>query len=108
VQGPPCAATTKAALDAAGVELRETNVIDQVQFARAFGHVSCTDVRDHGGRGFGSVNVCQFSSPRALSVRTPRGEFFYLLPAARPVVVSVDHDLPACVFGTSEWDRMGT
>lgn len=108
VKGPPCAATSKAALDAAGVELRETNVIDQVRFDRAFGHVSCTDVHDKGGRGFGVVSVCQFSSPQALGVITPKGRFYYLLPAARPVVVSVERDVPVCAFGTTEWDRMGS
>jgi hypothetical protein len=108
IAGAPCAATSKAAFDAAGVTLNVTNVIDQAQFARAYGHVSCSDVRDRGGRGFGVVNVCQFSSPLGLRVRTPKGEFYYLLPAAKPVVISIVGGVPACVFGSTEWDRMGT
>lgn len=108
IQGPPCAPSSKAALDAAGVTLKDSNVIDQVEFTRAYGHVSCTDVHDNGGRGFGSVNVCQFSSPRGLKVRTPKGEFYYLLPGAKPVVVGVEKGAPSCVIGSTEWDRMGT
>lgn len=108
IPGAPCAVSSKTAIDAAGESLKDSNVLDEVSFARAYGHVSCTDVRDHGGRGFGVINVCQFSSPRALSVRTPKGEFYYLAPAAKPVVVSVDNGVPACVIGSTEWDRMGT
>lgn len=108
IAGPPCPPVSRQAVEAAGADLRQTNVIDQVEFARAYGHVACADVHDRGGRGFGTVNVCQFSSPRAVSVRTPKGVFYFLTPAAKPAVVSVDNGLPACVLGSTEWDRMGS
>jgi hypothetical protein len=77
-------------------------------FTRAYGHVACEEIHDHGGRGFGTLSVCQFSGPGPLAVRTAQGDAYYFIPNAKPAAVTVGQGRPACVVGTTEWDRMGT
>ena len=108
VQGPPCPQIAKAAFDAQAIENPQSMVFDDAGFTRAYGHVSCSDIHDRGGRGFGMVGVCQFSGPGALAVRTPQGDAYYLVTGGKPVAVTIGHGRPTCVVGTTEWDKMGT
>jgi hypothetical protein len=107
VQGPPCPAITKAEFDTHGIENPQSMTFGDASFTRAYGHVACEEIHDKGGRGFGMLSVCQFSGPGPLAVRSAEGDAYYFIPGAKPAAVTVGHGKPACVIGTTEWDRMG-
>lgn len=108
VQGPPCAPVSEADFKARGGPTPQAMDFEGVGFAREYGHVSCAGIQDHGGTGSGRLLVCQFSAPRALVVRTAKGPFYFIIDGGKPVSITIDHDQPSCVIGTTEWDRMGT
>jgi hypothetical protein len=54
------------------------------------------------------LSVCQFSGPGPLAVHSTQGDAYYFIAGAKPAAVTVGHGRPACVIGTTEWDRMGT
>ncbi len=98
IGGPPCPAVSRQAFEAQPdkVQFRFTN--DEISFGRAHGHVSCNDIVNDGGRGFGRFTECQFNTPGALQVTTPAGDF-YFLPQYGPATVSVKQGRPTCVRG---------
>jgi hypothetical protein len=100
IDGPPCAALTEAAFGAARLTAPRTFVYDQLHFGRAAGHVSCSQVGENGGTAFGAVTVCQFTSPAALTVRTPKGAWFFSPGVGHPATVFVDKDVPRCVLAS--------
>jgi hypothetical protein len=71
VKGPPCRELTAQQYQAAaaGGPRLQIDDFDDVDFGRAYGHVSCADIHDDGGRGFGMHAVCEFSSPTRVVVR---------------------------------------
>lgn len=108
VKGPPCAPVSRQAFEARGVATRERLDYADIKFDRAYGHVSCAQIYDQGGRGFLKDTVCEFSSPTALIVRTGKGDVFYAPKVGQPVTITVSHGRPACVIGAPEWPTVGS
>lgn len=105
VKGPPCRQVTAQQFEAASVGGPELQVdtFDDISFGRAYGHVSCADIHDDGGHGFGQHAVCQFSSPTRVVVRSARGQTYFEATPGQPVTVSVLKDRTDCVIGGNEW-----
>ena len=102
ITGPPCPTTTRQAYLSSDIPASHVFIYDDVRFARADGMVSCDEIADHGGYGFGKLPVCQFNSPTVLEVITSRGEYFYAT-RAKPATVTVSDGTPSCVLAA----RMG-
>ena len=97
VSGPPCPATTQAALAGIGRPLAQVSDFGEGRFARVSGAVLCSDLTD----GFGVVQgtACQFNRPRALAVWSQGGAAFYDLPGGQPATVTVSRaHPPRCVM----------
>jgi len=103
IVGPPCPGLSRRAylanLHAADLRVARAFNFDGVRFARAYGDVSCEEIHDDGGQGPGVHPVCQFTSPAALEVTTPRGEF-YFFPQAEPATITVFQSRPECVLAS--------
>jgi hypothetical protein len=82
-------------------DMRATRAFDfmGVTFARAFGHVSCSEIHEEGGRSDATFPVCQFTSPGALEVTSGQG-VFYFFPQAGPATISVHGGRPQCVLAS--------
>lgn len=100
VDGPPCASLTTEGFRAARLVAPLVFAYDQLRFGRAAGHVSCSQVGEKGGTAFGAVTVCQFTSPAALTVKTPKGSWFFLPGIGHPATIFVDKDVPRCVLAS--------
>lgn len=98
VSGPPCPATTRAALDRIGRPLAQVVDFGEGRFARVSGAVFCSDI----AKGPLAVVVgteCQFNGPRALAVWSRGGSAFYDIPNALPATVTAsDTAPPRCVL----------
>lgn len=106
VKGPPCRELTAQqfqAADAGGPQL-QIDRFDEMDIGRAYGHVSCADIHDDGGHGFGQHAVCQFSSPTRVVVRTTKRQTYFAADPGQPVTVSVLKDRTECVLGGNEWN----
>ena len=97
IAGPPCPAISSQAYAAGPVKASQAFDLGDVRFARGFGHVSCSYIASDGGRGLDDYPVCQFTSPGALHITTPKGEF-YFAPSTGPATVSVPNGAPHCVM----------
>ncbi|HEX2800553.1 MAG TPA: hypothetical protein VHN73_00665 [Phenylobacterium sp.] len=100
IQGPPCPAVTAEVWAAKHQVAPKTFDYDGDTLGRVAGHVSCQDVMAGGGKGLIHNQVCQFTSPAALKITTPKGDFYFLPGVGRPATVVIEHDLPRCVLAS--------
>lgn len=107
VKGPPCTALSAEAFKALHAPVNETFEYDDAMLGRSFGMGSCAQVHKDGGRALGTVSICQFSSPMALSVHTAKGDSFFQAEVGKPVAVTIDHGAVSCVRGQSEFPPAG-
>ncbi|HZZ33520.1 MAG TPA: hypothetical protein VFE10_16180 [Phenylobacterium sp.] len=101
VQGPPCPAMTEAQFNAGHESAPKTFDYDGTTFGRFAGDVSCSDVKDKGGKGLGTDKVCQFTSPATLTVASPAGRFFFVPAPGHPATIRIHKDIPACVMAST-------
>ena len=101
LSGPPCPTATAAAY-AAGPQARKELIFNDVKFGRAFGHVDCNEVANKATRK-GSMPVCQFTGPGAVTVTTDKGVFYFATGIGKPATVSAP-DGYRVVFALSELD----
>jgi hypothetical protein len=99
VAGRACPVLTAEAFAAARLAAPKMFEYDGVTFGRAAGHVDCNEIGAKGGSALGVTIVCQFTSPAALTVQTPKGRFHYNPGIGKPVSVMVDKGEPRCVLG---------
>jgi len=99
ITGPPCPSLSKAEFTAKGYKAPKSFDYDDVKMARKAGHASCQDLQTNGGKGFSHDQACQFTSPAALIITTPKGEFFYTPEVGHPATVYVHEGVPRCVLG---------
>ena len=99
IAGPPCPSLTKAEFAAKGYKAPKSFDYDDVKMARKAGHASCQDLQTNGGKGFSHDQACQFTSPAAMIITTPKGEFFYTPEVGQPATVYVHEGVPRCVLG---------
>jgi hypothetical protein len=69
-----------------------------VTFGRDFGNADCSVAAAEGTLGLGSYDVCQFTGPAVLYVRTPRGAFYYQPGVGRRATVMTPNGAPRCVM----------
>ena len=101
IRGAPCRQLSAA--DWAATRQRAPKVFDYdgAQFGRWAGDASCSDVKTHGGTGFGVDKVCQFTNPVALSVTSPAGAFYFLPGVGQPATLAIHDDVPRCVLAST-------
>ncbi len=97
ITGPPCPQVTAQAFQAQPVRIHQRFENNGIGFGRGYGHVSCDDIVNDGGRGVGTFTECQFSSPGAIEVTTTAGVTYFLTQAHR-ATVSVKKDGVSCVL----------
>jgi hypothetical protein len=100
IQGPPCPAMTGTEFTAKRYTALKTFPYDDVTIGRTAGDVSCSDIRDKGGKGFGTDKVCQFTSPATLTVASPVGSWFFVPGAGQPSTLIIHKDVPRCVMAS--------
>jgi len=98
--GAPCPSITKDAYAASPVKATQAFAMDEVRFARAYGHVECGYLANDNGHSLGDFPVCAFTSPAVLHITTPKGEF-YFFPSTGPATVWVPHGVPQCVMASN-------
>ena len=92
---PACPTLTRQAYDAGFDKATHAFAMEDVTFARGYGHVECGYVANDNGRSLGDFPVCAFTSPGVLKITTPKGEF-YFYPKTGPATVWVPHGVPQC------------
>ena len=97
VSGPPCQRVSPQVFQAQPVRIHHRFENDEITFGRGFGHVSCEDIVNDGGKGFGTFTECQFNAPGALQVTTSNGDA-YFLTQGNPATVIVKNGAPTCVM----------
>ncbi len=97
ISGPPCPQVSAKAFQAQPVKIHERFEDDGISFGRGYGHVSCDEIKENGGRGFGSFTECQFTSPGAIQVTTSSGDSYFLTRTS-PATVSVRTSGVSCVL----------
>jgi hypothetical protein len=100
IQGPPCPALAQAEFMAKRYTAMKTFPYDDVTIGRTAGDASCSDVRDKGGKGFGTNKVCQFTSPATLTVISPAGSWFFVPGAGQPSTLIIHKGVPRCVMAS--------
>jgi len=97
ISGPPCPQLSAPAFQAQPVRIHERSEVDDISFGRGYGHMSCDDIVNDGGRGFGTFTECQFSSPGAIEVTTTAGDSYFLTRVS-PATVTVKKGVVGCVL----------
>ncbi len=100
IQGPPCPAMTEAEFKAKRYTALKTFPYDDAVIGRTAGDTSCSDVKENGGKGFGTDRVCQFTGPATLTVVTPAGRWFFVPGAGQPSTLIIHRDAPRCVMAS--------
>ena len=101
VGGPPCPQLTAAEFAARKLKAPKATQYEGVIFARQFGHMDCSTLRYGGGWGTKTYPVCQFTSPYALRIVTPKGEWFYAPGPGQPATVGAPHGQARCVMASN-------
>ncbi len=105
--GAPCPSVSAQAFAAWVVKPRESFEFGDITFARGYGHASCEEITNDGGKGFGRHPVCQFTAPAVLHVTTKRGDFYFITQTG-PATVAVEHGVASCVRAARFRGEQGT
>ncbi len=100
IVGPPCPASRPAFDQAVKLQgpLPYVFAYNGVTFGRYFGYADCSVSESQGGVGLGSYDVCQFTSPAVLYVKTPRGEFYFTPGVGHKATVMTEGGVARCVM----------
>ncbi len=101
IEGPPCPPSTKARFMGVHHKPPQRFEFEGVVFFRRYGHVECAAIRDRAGRGDHLYDVCQFTSPGDLMVRTPSGDWYFQPGPGQPATVSTAGPSPRCVMASN-------
>jgi hypothetical protein len=100
IVGPPCPAASRADFEST-VKLQGplpyVFEFNGASFGRYFGYADCSVAPPKDG-GLGSYDVCQFTSPSTLYVKTPRGEFYFQPGVGRKATVMTEGGVARCVM----------
>jgi hypothetical protein len=106
--GPACpqvsAAAFQSAVTAQGRGLRYTFDFNGDSFSRSFGDGDCSVAAANGSLGLGTYDVCEFTSPAVLSVKTSRGQFYFLPGLGRKATVMTPNGIARCVMAAPNLD----
>jgi hypothetical protein len=100
IVGPPCPATREAFDRAIKVQGPLPYVFEYngVTFGRYFGIADCSVAASKTGLGLDSYDVCQFTGPSTLYVKTPRGEFYFSPGVGHKASVMTEGGVARCVM----------
>ena len=102
ITGPACPVLTEAQFKARRLNDSKKTTYDNVVFGRLAGHVSCNEIKTNGGKGFGVIPICQFTSPAALTVTTEKGGTTYFEPGpGSPATITMNQGVPTCVMASN-------
>jgi hypothetical protein len=108
IVGPACpqvsAAAFQSAVTAQGRGLRYTFDFNGDSFSRSFGDGDCGVAAADGSLGLGTYDVCEFTSPAVLSVKTSRGQFYFLPGLGRKATVMTPNGIARCVMAAPKLD----
>jgi hypothetical protein len=108
VAGPPCpavpAAAFRQALKTQELTLKYVFKFNSDAFGRAIGDAQCDGATAKGTAGLGSYDVCEFTSPAVLHVKTGKGEFFFLPGVGRKATVTTADGIGRCVLAAPKLD----
>jgi hypothetical protein len=108
IVGPACpqvsAAAFQSAVTAQGRGLRDTFDFNGDSFSRSFGDGDCSVAAANGSLGLGTYDVCEFTSPGVLSVKTSRGQFYFLPGLGQKATVMTPSGVARCVMSAPKLD----
>lgn len=100
--GPLCpqvsAAAFQSAVTAQGRGVRYVFDYNGDTFGRSFGDGDCGVAAAKGGLGLTTYDVCEFTSPAVLSVKTARGSFYFLPGLGQKATVTTADGVARCVM----------
>jgi len=106
IVGPPCPSLTadaaRRSLKAQDVALSYVFDFNGDTFGRVFGYADCSVAASSDG--IGSYDVCQFTSPAVLYVKTARSEAYFAPGVGRKATVMTRDGAPSCVMAAPVWD----
>jgi hypothetical protein len=99
IVGPPCPAASAAAFQSAlaeqGLTLKYVFDFNGVSFGRAIGYGDCSTAVTKSGAPY---DVCQFTGPAVLEVKTAKGAFHFLPGIGRKATVMTPDGVARCVM----------
>jgi hypothetical protein len=102
IVGPPCPVLSAPAFQQAvkteGPPLPYVFDFNGGTFGRDFGYADCSVAEAKGSLGLGSYNVCQFTSPGLLYVKTSRGQFYFRPGVGKKATVMTPDGVARCVL----------
>jgi hypothetical protein len=102
IVGPPCPALSAAAFQQAvrteGPPLPYVFDFNGATYGRDFGYADCSVAESKGSLGLGSYNVCQFTGPALLYVKTSRGQFYFRPGVGQKATVMTPDGVAKCVM----------
>lgn len=108
VAGPPCPAVSASAfasaLKAQELTLKYVFPFNGDTFGRAIGDADCDVATARGTAGLGSYDVCEFTGPAVIYVKTGRGEFFFLPGVGHKATVMTPGGIARCVLAAPKLD----
>ena len=101
IDGPSCPSLSRNEFLARGLKAPKGLIYEDAVFYRRFGHMECGAIRY--GRGWSPAvyPVCQFTSPGALRVTTPKGDWYFEAPPGQPATLSTPHGRARCVMASN-------
>lgn len=100
IQGPPCPSLTAAEFAAKHYTAKKTFPYEEVTLGRLAGDASCSDVKDDGGKGFGTDKVCQFTAPATLTVTTDKASYYFVPGVGQPSTIIIHRGVARCVMAS--------
>jgi hypothetical protein len=100
IKGATCPSMTAADFTAKRYTALKTFLYDDVTIGRTAGDASCSDVKDSGGKGFGTDKVCQFTSPATLTVTIGKASYYFVPGVGQPATLIIHRGAPRCVMAS--------
>jgi hypothetical protein len=108
IVGPPCPAVSatafRSALKSEDLTLKYVFDFNGDTFGRAIGDGDCDVAAAQGAGGLGSYDVCEFTGPAVLYVKSGRGEFFFLPGVGHKATVTTAGGVARCVLAAPKLD----
>jgi hypothetical protein len=106
IVGPRCPSLSpsaaQASLKAQGVRLDYVFDFNGDTFGRVFGYADCSVAESKSG--LGSYDVCQFTGPAVLYVKTALSEAYFAPGVGHKATVMTPDGAPRCVMAAPAWD----
>jgi hypothetical protein len=101
LKGPPCPTITAETFAAQYKRARQVFDYDGIAIGRHSGNVSCSDVKQKGGKGLMVDRICQFTGPTVITVTSSRGAFYFVPGVGHPATISIHEGQARCVLASN-------